>query len=632
MRIEQNTAIRISFTIALLILCGISIFSYRRTQTLIRTESRVSGAREVLDKLDVLLTQVLEVESASRGYSMAGKDFYLEPYYSAVEKVEKTKRELQSSSDRSPTLQKNLPLLDALVDEKVANTTRMIELRRNQGIESAQQLFVTGRGHEMMDGIRDRVYSMKSEEEALLQGAEADAKRAAGRSTYTLIGGSLLSIAILLLVYHYLNREIAERKRAIEALRESEERFRQMAENIEEMFWLTNADRSQMLYVSPTYSKLWGRSCESLYANPKSYLDAIHPDERERVIRAIAQGAQGGAWNQEYRIVRPDGSIRWVWDRSFEVRDQTGRFYRFVGITQDITGRKQAEEEIIKLNADLEHRVDARTAELAQVNKELALRNEEVERANHMKSEFLARMSHELRTPLNAIIGFSDLLAESENLQSDAKQARFLEHIRTGAHHLLQLINDILDVSKIEAGRMEVCREEFSAASATAEVLSLIRPMATSKNILIECGEEPGLVISADRIRFKQILYNLLSNAVKFTPLGGRIRIESSREDGFVLVSVSDTGIGISREDQESIFEEFHRVSGQSQHRTEGSGLGLAITRRLVELLGGRIWVESEPAKGSRFAFTLPDLKGSGTDLEPISADQGASVRRSVGE
>ena len=249
--------------------------------------------------------------------------------------------------------------------------------------------------------------------------------------------------------------------------------------------------------------------------------------------------------------------------------------------------RKQAEEE-------------------RQRARELEVRSREVERANQVKSQFLASMSHELRTPLNAIIGFSDLLAEQTAGPLNEKQKRYVGHIRGGGHHLLQLINDILDLSKIEAGRLELHRENFTVAGALPEVLSTITPQAMAKKIQLESQVASELVVNADRVRFKQVLYNLLSNAVKFTPEGGAVQIDSSAAGEFVCISVSDTGAGITAEDQKVIFDEFRQVGSTSKGVTEGTGLGLAITRRLVAQHGGKIWVESELGKGSRFSFTLP--------------------------
>ena len=254
----------------------------------------------------------------------------------------------------------------------------------------------------------------------------------------------------------------------------------------------------------------------------------------------------------------------------------------------------------------LEQRVEERTGQLAAANKELELKNREVERATKLKSQFLASMSHELRTPLNAIIGFSDLLADKAAGPLSDKQGRFVGHVRDGAHHLLQLINDILDLSKIEAGQLDMHYEDFLIKDALPEVLSTIRPLAMAKSIAVEHKVDLHAPVHADRVRFKQILYNLLSNAVKFTPKDGRITIDCRGDRDLVYISVTDTGIGIRPEDQAMVFEEFRQVEGSAETTHEGTGLGLAITRRLVEQQGGKISLESEVGKGSRFTFTLP--------------------------
>jgi PAS domain S-box-containing protein len=270
-------------------------------------------------------------------------------------------------------------------------------------------------------------------------------------------------------------------------------------------------------------------------------------------------------------------------------------------VLRDVSQRRSAEESIRVLN----QRLERRSTELAAANQELSSRNQEVERANRLKSEFLASMSHELRTPLNTILGFSELLSELNAGPLNEKQKRFLTHIQRDASHLLELINDILDLSKIEAGRLELRLEEFPMAVAAAEVLTGIRPLAAIKGIRLESDLDTHLVLQADRLRFKEILYNLLSNAIKFTPSGGRVWIESSIADGSVCILVGDTGIGIAPEDQQEIFESFRQVSATTKGVREGTGLGLAITKRLVEHHGGRIWVESDPGEGSRFFFTL---------------------------
>jgi signal transduction histidine kinase/DNA-binding response OmpR family regulator len=290
---------------------------------------------------------------------------------------------------------------------------------------------------------------------------------------------------------------------------------------------------------------------------------------------------------------------------------------------------QQRDGALQRAHHELEQRVRERTAELAVANKELDLRNREVERATQMKSKFLASMSHELRTPLNAIVGFSDLLAEGTPGQLNDKQKRFVNHIKQGSGHLLQLINDILDLSKIEAGQLELRSEDFQIRDTLPEVLSTIRPLAMVKNIQIEQTMENDQHVYADRVRFKQILYNLLSNAVKFTPKAGRIDIDCHGDGNSVCISVTDSGVGIRAEDQAVIFEEFRQVEGPAGATQEGTGLGLAITKRLVEQQGGRITLESEFGKGSRFTFTLPaGSRGS----EIPSANEPTSLSIVAGE
>jgi len=298
-----------------------------------------------------------------------------------------------------------------------------------------------------------------------------------------------------------------------------------------------------------------------------------------------------------------------------------------IGAFNEMLGQIQEHEGALrKVHEHLEKRVEARTAELAAANKALELQNREVERATRLKSKFLASMSHELRTPLNAIVGFSDLLGEQTAGQLNDKQKRFVNHIKQGSSHLLQLINDILDLSKIEAGQLELHCEDFQIADTLPEVLSTIRPLAMAKNITVEQELETDSPVFADRVRFKQILYNLLSNAVKFTPKDGRISLNCYETADSVCISVRDTGIGIRIEDQAMIFEEFRQVEGKAGDPQEGTGLGLAITRRLVDQQGGKISLESEFGKGSRFAFTLP----KGTKALPPHSTSGAPSSSNV--
>jgi signal transduction histidine kinase len=215
-------------------------------------------------------------------------------------------------------------------------------------------------------------------------------------------------------------------------------------------------------------------------------------------------------------------------------------------------------------------------------------------------------MSHELRTPLHTVIGFSELLAEEIKGPLNADQQRFINHIHKDSQHLLTLINEILDLSKIESGKLQLRREALEVGVLLEDVLSSLRPRSAASSIHIETHVPDRLFVDGDRIRVRQIFYNLLSNALKFTPNGGSIRIEADQVDGFAQISVSDTGIGIPPEEHDSIFDSFHQVDAAAGGAREGTGLGLPITKRLVQEHGGRIWVESKPGLGSRFHFTIP--------------------------
>ena len=239
--------------------------------------------------------------------------------------------------------------------------------------------------------------------------------------------------------------------------------------------------------------------------------------------------------------------------------------------------------------------------------REIQEKSRQLEIANKHKSEFLANMSHELRTPLNAIIGFSEVLLERLFGDLNAKQDDYLKDIHSSGRHLLSLINDILDLSKIEAGRMELDASSFDLASALSNAMTLVRERAQRHGIALELQADPQLgEITADERKFKQIVVNLLSNAVKFTPDGGRIDVSARREEDKVVIAVRDTGIGIALQDQAAVFEEFRQVGRDYTNKQEGTGLGLALSRKFVELHGGRIWLESEPGRGSTFTFIIP--------------------------
>lgn len=379
----------------------------------------------------------------------------------------------------------------------------------------------------------------------------------------------------------------------------TERRFRELLEAAPDA--IIEVDREgRIVLLNLVTEKLFGYTREELLGQPVELLVAegvrrAHLCHREGYWNHPATRPMGSGLALEGR--RKDGSSFPVEISLSPVHSEEG--LRITAVIRDISERKRTEDQFRAMQETY--------------TRELELRNREVERANQLKSEFLASMSHELRTPLHTVIGFAELLAEQIEGPLNDKQQRFVNHIHKDSHHLLELINDVLDLSKIEAGRLRIHRETLDVAASVEEALTSIRPGAAAKRITIETAVSVSTPVLADPVRFKQILYNLLSNAVKFTPERGNIRLEGQLRDEFVEISVTDTGIGIPREQHEAVFDKFYQVGATTKGVREGTGLGLAITKALVEEHGGWIRVNSAPGKGSRFTFTIaigqPDEK-----------------------
>jgi PAS domain S-box-containing protein len=463
--------------------------------------------------------------------------------------------------------------------------------------------------------IRERIGAMDRRQNEITKDLQRKSEDSQHRVETTVIAGNVISFFLVATALILLERESQSRCRAEAELRSNEERYRNLVLNIPDVPWKTDAAGAPT-YIGEGIHKLTGYTPAELIAGGASFW-------RTRVHEADAETADSGfrglfeagiPLDVEYRFQRKDGTWLWMYVRAAVVSVEDG-IRCTQGLVSDITGRKSAEASNLRL-----------AQALLESNTQLESRNREVERATLMKSRFLANMSHELRTPLNAIMGFSELLEDPQSGTITERQQRWLGHIRTGSVHLLQLINDVLDLSRIEADQLKFQPEAVRLSEAIPEVMSILRPLAQARQVNLKELVPEELVVEVDRTRLKQIVYNLMSNAVKFTPAHGLVRLEAKSASEFVCISVRDTGVGIRPEDQTVIFEEFRQVSNTNKGVTEGTGLGLAITKRLVERQGGKIWVESEPGKGSRFSFTV--RRSRAQPLQPVSTH----VQRAPGE
>ncbi|MFN8597753.1 MAG: PAS domain S-box protein [Anaerolineae bacterium] len=372
--------------------------------------------------------------------------------------------------------------------------------------------------------------------------------------------------------------DLTTRRQVEQAMRDSEERFRQLAENIREVFWMSSPDKARMLYVSPAYEDMWGRTCESLYANPRSFADAVHPDDQAVTADYWARQLRGEAAFAEYRIVRPDGSIGWIWDRAFPVRDDTGRVVRIVGVAEDVTSRKQAEEEL--------RRALAQEQELSE-----------------LKSRFISMTSHEFRTPLTGILSAAELLEHYGPRWTEDKRLRYLHQIQASVSNLTKLLDDVLIIGRTDAGRLPFAPVPLDLDRLCADLTEEVQLSTQQHTIIYTAPADLGLV-HMDPKHLRHILTNLLSNAVKYSPQGGSIEFAVERQAGETTFRISDHGIGIPEAARERLFETFHRASNVGD--IPGTGLGLAIVKRSVDLHGGTIVYTSEPGQGTTVLVTLP--------------------------
>lgn len=454
----------------------------------------------------------------------------------------------------------------------------------------------------------------------------------------------------LISVQDSLGKEIEARKQTEEALRKREKQYRLLAENVSDHIWIIDLEAFLFIYTSPSITSILGYSPSEIIGTP--LWDYIHPESVERVrkklfeeLRKKEQGPEGAERIRtiEFMERRKDGTMVWVETQVSFIRNKAGLPTSILGVSRDISRRKNVETKLIEAYAALDQRVWERTVELSEKNEELQQeikkrrRAQEIsERANKAKSDFLANMSHELRTPLNHIIGFTELVADKHFGPLNEIQEEYLNDVLGSSRHLLSLINDILDLSKVEAGKMALSLNNVRLSSLLAASFNMIREKAIKHGIQLtsDIGQIPKK-ITADERKLKQIVYNLLSNAAKFTPDNGNIHVTAKSlrtwkghviassgkkislpptrmqsDDNvfeYIEIMVADSGIGLSNEDLTSVFAPFEQVESDTTRKYQGTGLGLPLSRRLVRMHGGWIWAESDgPDKGSRFYVVIP--------------------------
>ncbi|WP_370574537.1 PAS domain-containing sensor histidine kinase [Methanomethylovorans sp.] len=368
--------------------------------------------------------------------------------------------------------------------------------------------------------------------------------------------------------------DIHEQKISEQVLQESEKKYRAYIDNSPQLIFVADA-AGRYIDVNPAACATTGYSKNELLNMRR--LELYAQESQESAISSFEQLLNTGRSTGEFCFLKKDGSRYYMIIEAVKLSED-----RFIGFCTDTTERKRTEEDLLK-------------AKIAAEN------------SNRTKSEFLATMSHELRTPLNSIIGFSEVLSEGYFGQINDKQAKYLKNIFNSGKHLLNIINNILDISKVESGKMQLYKEKIYVKDIVDEMISAMQHLAASKEIVLKLRTSSKFgAVQADKAKLRQILYNLIGNAIKFTEIGGSVTIGTSEDDEMVYISVTDTGIGIPANDLIKLFKPFTQLDSSCARQYEGTGLGLALAKELAELHGGTIYVESESGKGSTFTLALP--------------------------
>jgi PAS domain S-box-containing protein len=642
----------LSSTVPVLLFVGAAVVAFVTIQRLLQTLDLEQHSQRVIARAYDLEAKLTRMEAAKRGHHLSGQAAFKQEYETELKGAQDSLAELRALAGADPVHRERLDKLSKLMDslrklgELDFNLFARLPASASKWREMIARLKLVpmlelGRQAALqLDALIDTETTQLAERHRMVERATWESfwaisvtvggtlilalliplqlsrtivrpidrlRAAAGRlhqgEFTTLTPEGPTEIAKLISHFNAMGLAFSEREALLHT---SERRYRGLIGSLSHILWTTDA-QGAITTDFAGWQAFTGQ--DEAAVQGEGWLSAVHADDRARVRQRWREClARRQPYEDEYRVCRHDGAWRTMSCRGVPILTPKGDVLEWVCTCADVTETKEEEE--------------------------LRKAKEAAEATSRAKSAFLARMSHELRTPLNAIIGMSKMLSTRRFGPLNPKQADYLSDITHAGEHLLNLINDVLDLSKVEAGHMDLFPEPVPVAETVATLLSTLRALAESKALLVTFEPpEPDANLVTDRGRFKQVLFNLASNAIKYTPAQGRLTVrcrwvDDAKRDGTpcplehtagLRIDVSDTGIGIAAEHQASIWEEFRQLNNPGRV-PEGTGLGLALTRRLVALLGGEIWLESsEPGKGSTFSFVLPlRLKPAQEDDVPV--------------
>ena len=593
---HQNWASRMSRlgpAVALILFVAAVLLSAGSLMATSSDRVKISTQNRVMLSLERLISTVRDIEIGSRGFVLVGRSEYLEPYRASLAALDGIEADTKEAWTASGQRSNGLGGLFTLIENKRQAAAELVAARQSSGFAAAQTLIAQGDEKSTMDAIRAAVLTFQNDVDHEIRRLETQDRL---RSVV------LISAAILaaLLAAIYLGWLAWFRRQEVQSMTEElaglGDRFRTLADNIPQLAWMADAKGDIYWYNHRWYSYT-GLTAAEMAGD--GWRKAHDPDMVEGVTQRFFEAISSGTdWQDTFPLRGADGEYRWFLSLAQPIHNAKGEVIRWFGTNTDITEQRMQGQEL-------------------EAARDLA------EEANRAKSQFLANMSHELRTPLSAVIGYSEMLEEEVEEAGQHHLLDDLEKIKSNARHLLSLINDVLDISKIEANKMEIYSETFDVAEMLRDVASTVDTLMEKKNnrFSIELPDDLGTMHS-DVVKIRQVLINFLSNAAKFTDHGEihlgarRIRGEIADEIAF---TVRDTGLGMTETQVAGLFQRFTQADASTTRRFGGTGLGLSITKAFADMLGGKISISSQPNIGSQFEIILPSTAPI-LDLESLPA------------
>jgi PAS domain S-box-containing protein len=533
----------------------------------------------------LLLATIVDAESGQRGYLLTGDNRQLAPYQTALLNQQQARQALRQLTANNAGQQARITRLDRLMETRLSEMSRILAL---YGVEGRSAALAAGTSEDtrVMDEIRDLLSEVDQEEYGLLRQHSKSAEAQAAHLTWTLRTGGALLLILLIVGGVVSEGDIWDHQRVAAASRENQERL-QMAQHVARIGTFEWNLQTGVRQRTPELEAMYGLPPGGFDASRKSWLDLVHPEDREPAARRMLEALETGSFEAEWRVIWPDGTTRWIFGRAWAFKDDAGKPLRLVGAIVDVTERKEAELDVLRINAELEQRVGQRTLQLEAANREL--------------EAFSYSVSHDLRAPLRGIDGWSLALAEDYDSVLDDRARQYLNRVRSEAQRMGHLIDDMLQLSRVTRGEMK--SDTVDLTTLANHITARLRDAEPQRSM--EFVIEPELVAVGDGRLLEIALTNLFSNAVKFTGARDKACIEFGRlkKEGETTFYVRDNGAGFNMDNAGKLFGAFQRLHKASEF--PGSGIGLATVQRVVRRHGGRVWAEAHVNCGATFSFTL---------------------------